>query len=455
MRITYIGLGLVVVLQALTLLNLLPLQLDFVRIVLLWSLAFSLLLKLSPSTLLLGKRNIWWDVAAIACFFLLSFPAVSQTFDVGRDALLIEPFTTVTFAATDWAELEIPVSESFSGGALPQAAGFARAFGAQDTFLSAPARFAIKSPNEVNYFVLEPYGINGFLLQLYNTLVNLTDTFVLVGLLFLFVLALWSLQINLIVKSKSLHSFLIKFLLTVCQILLYGILVSWYSILVLVDEATFAFLFLIMIILLPQASQIRGFVVDYAQKFRKLFTNVRLAPTGIAGLLVLHLLLDGFGLAGGILRFIGACTLYTLIVYMWHKTLMIRTQEGHPHSPHLPHWLVAFSTGALAGFFLADTYMSAIGVVSLMIITYLLIKTAFMYRAVMSMLFLCSILFIAWYAYLFFMSEITLLLPEALIYFYTGGFAWVLGLWTTTILLVNAIFSVVGVFSFTYELVRD
>lgn len=307
---------------------------DYVKKIISWVLIGYLLYLTSPSKLFFGERVRWWDTTLILGSFSITLKNIISFAGAAREIMLQNVLKYVTFVpATKHvvaSVANITLGEANYNafnllGYLPNASLYAKPFAAQLTLTTSAIPFAVTSGSKSTVALLQPYGLNGMILQLYNTLALHGGTIerisFLLGVAILFVLGVYG-ALTFFVKKESvlgtLHDHgplkdrrhaitrvgLTLFVIAAFFVLLFNLVVEWLAIaidapLAMTGLAVYA---LIAIKFYHQTKQhldeeellsrIANFGTNFLKEFALLFTKKETVLLGVSGMLVLHLLVD-------------------------------------------------------------------------------------------------------------------------------------------------------------------
>jgi len=306
---------------------------DYVKKIVSWAIIAYLLYTVSPSNLFFGEKRRWWDGAATFSYFLLTLKNIVDFAAVAQRAMLAHILDFVALIPTKVVSsvVAIPVNASqlvtfqATNGYLPEAASYAQLFAPKLTLSTSAIPLQLAAGNQTAGAILQPYGLDGLTMQLYNTIVAhsaaIERVSFLVGAALLLILGLWA-ALRFPVRKPSVlevisedgvpkgtgHATIrvlaVLFVMTAFFVLLFNLVVEWLAIAV---DAPLAMTGLAAYALIAirfhlrhhrgldtgdLISRIGNFGNGFVRKFGKLFTAWRTVPLGLSGLLVLHLLVD-------------------------------------------------------------------------------------------------------------------------------------------------------------------
>ncbi len=306
---------------------------DYVKKIVSWALIGYLLYRMAPSGLFFGERRRWWDAAFILACFALALKTIIRFAAVAREAMLSRVLSYATFVPggnASAAVASIPLKEaslnafSLLGGYLPNASAYAKPFAAQLTLTNTAVPFALTAGNRSVGALLRPYGPDGIILQLYNTLVlhgaAIERWSFIIGACLLILLGLFA-AVRYRARKPSVLSVLhedgatgiggavvrllaILLVMAAFFTLLFNLAAEWLAIAVdapLMMTGIAAYLLIAVrfhrryhrgLATEDLISRVGNFGNNFIKGFGRLFTDWRTVPLGLSGLLVLHLLVD-------------------------------------------------------------------------------------------------------------------------------------------------------------------
>lgn len=556
-------------LQALDFFKLLNPFWDYVKKIVSWVLIGYLLYLTSPSAIFFGEKHKWWDAAVIMSYFTLVLKDLTRFAIVARDAMLKHILDFVAFlpgashgASVATITVDQGVYNTFTllGGYLPNASLWAKPFATQLTLATTSLPFTVTSGTESATALLQPYGLNGMILQLYNTLAanaaGIETACFLIGVLLLVGLGTVAALRFKVHETSALaviheHGELknaahatkrvasVLFVTAVFFVILFNLVVEWLAIAIDAPLIMTGLLFYLLIALrfhkrtrhrLEEGSllmRINNFGTGFLKSFAKLFTGERTVLLGLSGLLVLHLLVDigiflipyvtslrdplYFGHLGAghehlpgliaqawtgtlatdaatiglyALNTLGLLVLLFLPAYIWYKTFRLRTrgpaEPEEAYHPKLPGWLVALALASITAFLATPAFrltqvtsdvligvdlqtVSLVGSlphlilpVAVFLLVLALSLEPHLRKALMTLLFVTSMVFFGVYIYKFFMATVGYYLHEGVRLFTSGQSSlFAVGTVLTLFLVINLLFYIFGFASYVYESVRD
>ncbi|MBR9693205.1 hypothetical protein GOV07_04750, partial [Candidatus Woesearchaeota archaeon] len=333
-RINELLLVVIIAFQILDFFKLLSPFWDYVKKIVSWALIGYLIYLTSPSGLFFGEQRKWWDASVILAYFSLTLKNIIGFAGAARDKMLASVMSYVTFIpATETVEgvAKITVSEgvfnAFSFGMTPlvNVSHYAKPFVAMLTMNTPNIPFTIAAGEQTMTAFLQPFGLNGLVLQFYNSLIMhggiIERVSFLLGAAVLLILGLYA-ALRFPVKERSvlgvLHEhgpisgighgiiriFSVLFVMAAFFVLIFNLVVEWLAIAV---DAPLAMIGISVYLLLAVQfhrkthrhfkegevlEKVGGFGTNFLKDFAKLFTSKDTVLIGISGLLVLHLVVD-------------------------------------------------------------------------------------------------------------------------------------------------------------------
>ncbi len=333
-RVNELILVIIILLQAIDFFKLLDPFWDYVKKIISWVLIGYLLYLLSPSNIFFGEKHKWWDASVILSYFLLVVKDLTRFAVVARDAMLERVLDYATFlpgtshaASVATIAVDKGAYNTFSllGGYLPNASVWAKPFATQLTLATTSLPFTVTSGTESATALLQPYGLNGMILQLYNTLAANAATIETVsfligtGLLIVFgIVAALRFRVHETSALSVIHEHgelkgathaskrtaSVLLVIAVFFVILFNLVVEWLAIAIDAPLIMTGLLFYLLVAIqfhkqthhrLEEGSllaRIGGFGTNFLKDFATLFTRKKTVLLGLSGLLVLHLLVD-------------------------------------------------------------------------------------------------------------------------------------------------------------------
>lgn len=305
---------------------------DYIKKIISWSLIGYLLYLTSPSGIFFGERHRWWDAAAILSFFSMTVKNLVGFAVAARERMLEQVGQYAAFmksaAVTEGIDVTLNQTDFMTFMATPFLNGgstIAKPFAGQLTMADPAIRFVFSSGNESIGALLQPYGQNGMVFQLYNTLVHnaaaIEQAAFIAGAVAVILLVLIA-AFRFRVQERSVLQVIHEggplkdaghaamrvvsvFLVTSAYfILFFNLLSEWLAIaidapLAMAGIAIYLFAAFRFHRLTHRnvetddlLTRIGGFGNDFVKSFAGLFTEKRTVFLGLSGLLVLHLLTD-------------------------------------------------------------------------------------------------------------------------------------------------------------------
>ncbi len=307
---------------------------DYVKKIVSWALIAYLLYLTSPSAMFFGKKEKWWDAAVIISLFMMTLKNIVSFAAAARDTMTEHVLKYVSFVHspdTIPGVANITLSEAsyntfnLLGTYLANASMYAKPFASQLTISNPSIPFTLLSGEQSMTALLQPYGMNGLIFQLYNTLANhaavIERVSFIIGTVLVLGLGIYA-ALRFHVEERSVLAVIhehgelqdvmhalkrvlaVLLVLTAFFLLLFNLVVEWLAIAI---DAPLAMIGLAVYLLIAVQfhrkmhrnlrgedllTKIGGFGTDFLKDFARLFTSRRTVLLGLSGLLVLHLLVD-------------------------------------------------------------------------------------------------------------------------------------------------------------------
>lgn len=342
-KIEEIILVFIIILNILDFFKVLPPWLDYVKKIISWIGLAYIVYKASPTRLLLGDKHHKIDIILIASFFsmivknLVSFAIVARNEMISN---LGKIMSYVNIASIDPSMVSggtIPITlqqEAFNGlkllGTLNNPAELIAPFVTKITMFNPQVFFEFISNGEKQFMALQPWGLDGVILQFYNTLaanaVMINKISLIIGLFGLLLIALYTSFTGVVSKKSVLGALgakegrakgitilkrfvMVSIIYCAFFIIIFNLFMEWFAIAV---DAPLLMMGLIGYILFfikyatrrrkklaeeelhvdDFVEKISGFGLDFYDKFVNLFKKRNTILLGLTGILVLHLLTD-------------------------------------------------------------------------------------------------------------------------------------------------------------------
>lgn len=373
-RINELLLFLIIIFQFLDFLKLLSPFWDYVKKIVSWALIGYLFYIASPSKLFFGEKHAWWDATIIIGYFCMTLKTIFRFAAIARESMLSHVLDYVLFLPGTSAVksvLTIPLSVSelntfqYVQPYLPNASIYASTFGGQLTLNNGAIPFTLQAGNQTATAILQPYGFNGMIFQLYNTIVVhaaiIQRVSFILGALILIAFGIYGALrftvnrpsiLDVIHEEGGLVSvgkvltriFAVLFVMAAFFAILFNLVAEWLAIAIDAPLTMLGVAFYLVLAIRSRRrfhhrlktgdllSRMGNFGTNFLKEFAQLFTKWKTVPLGLSGLLVLHLLVDignyvvpyltgrmdklYFGQLGA-----GHEPLFTLIAASWSGTL--------------------------------------------------------------------------------------------------------------------------------------
>ncbi|MBR9703348.1 hypothetical protein GOV10_04885, partial [Candidatus Woesearchaeota archaeon] len=316
----------IVVLNVLDFLELLDPFWDYVKKIISWTLVGYIFWHLSPTRVLFGHRHKWLDLSVIFACFAMILNDLLQYFTLMHTMMVAQAYKYLVFDTAPAGAVADIVAPALSGSAWTDLTLSGLVPDASARFLElAPSldmtrefvTVAFENGREYLLFSAYPHGLNGALLQFYNSVVPMANVIqeysLLMGVAALLVIALLvTLRVSVskesfvgLVDNGDARGFGIPLRFILCFLALlsfslfaFNLVMEWLAIAI---DAPILMLALATSILLlithhvhfslgAWAEWVTSFGVNFLEPFAKLFYTRRTVLLGVSGLLVLHVL---------------------------------------------------------------------------------------------------------------------------------------------------------------------
>ncbi len=531
---------------------------DYIKKVVSWVALGYLLYQASPTEVLFGKKNKLFDFSLIIGFFSMIVKNLIGFAVSAREEIINNAPSYLQFVKGGVAEqIKINVSNATmttiqTVGGIPGASEMMKSYASKLTLFKTSIGFSFVSGTGTESFKLIASGFDGFVLQLYNTLIKHSfllerwgffiggGVMLLITLYMTFFSEIKSPSVLAVLHeegsapgwSKILRCVLVFAVLSAFFVLVFNLMMEWLAIAI---DAPLLMLGLAgtVLLLLRGAemeldnwlSSVGNFGEGFYKKFIGLFHTKHRILLGLSGLLVLHLLTDVgnfmipylvgfhdaiyFGTLGpghhsllalisssfspSILATLSFLALYLLNYsalllllvlpgYIWYKIFKMRHSSFEEmHYPDFSPFFLAFFFSSLTAFLTAPVYTlkglksgSLVGVditsaplsiapvkaevilllsLSVFGVVFFLGLFERVKKYLTLILLLSSVIFLGFYAWLYFISTFKYYLSQITSLFQENFF--VLSFFFLLFLLINALFYISGFLIFIYEIWRE